>query len=198
MANYVPIHLSNEFNHKGILEEDIESQFNGLLDQGVGRKKHFFKSSYYPASNMVIEINNIPFYLPDKDMKKYDNIKCFGQKLVLNEDYYTKVHIISFNDFTESEDIMELFFEHDASEVETISSLPWGKAGKSEINDNNFKFVKDFFVSDQCVLPCKNTILVDVGCTLCSIKILNHHKKLCAIQLPENPMLHIFSITLEV
>ncbi len=197
MPSYVPVALVKEFNHKGILEEDSEARFTGLADQGVGRRGHFFKASGCPQSNTVIEVEGIPFNFPDKDMMKYDNIKCSGQKLRPPIGYYSRLHIISFNDVTQSEDLAELLFEDGTVEKVTLSSLPWGKAGKSEKNDNNFSFVKEFFLAGKSVLQCKNTLQVDVGCTLCSVEIVNQDKKLSAVLLPENPMLHIFSITLE-
>lgn len=196
MPDFDLINLEKEFNHKAILEESSQSENNGLADQGVGRIKSFFRSSNFPESHSVFHANNIPFLFPNKNEKVYDNIKCNGQKIILSKRYCSKVYFISFNDFIESDDIVELLFECDISETQSIKSLPWGKAGMYK--DNDFEFVNKFFKNYQCILQGKNTNEADVGCTLCSIDIANCNKELYAIQLPDNPILHIFSITFEL
>jgi len=195
MSEFLKIDLQAVFNHKAILEDKSLVSVTGLTELGLGALKSFFKSSYYPKISEIVEIKGVPFVFPNNNIDSYDNIQCAGQVISLPKGRYSKAYTISFNEFVDSEDLLELLFSDGSKETINLHTICWGTAG---LKNNRFTFINEIFGGNEGVLHGKSTNMTDVGCTFSNLDIINGNLFLSEILLPYNPALHIFSITLEI
>ncbi len=190
MSIFYKLHLENHFNHKVIGDENVIK--NTFLLSNIGIGGCFFCPEMLPNDLEEIIIDNIPYTFPDKSPEKYDNITCEEQTIITPEEKFSAINILGlceWGDFTEK---LKLKFKSNyCEEAEVFFYDWWGGLGWFTFDYNK--------TNKNCKIALKAPISNSSTCGIYyyeySIKSFN--EDLCAIELPYNPNMHIFAITLE-
>jgi hypothetical protein len=187
MCKFVKLDLSNFFNHKLIGEESVVKSNTSLKNISINNS--FFIPDSLPVTGEEIIFQNIPFDFPDKSFAHYDNLTCEEQSIDIPVEKYCAINILGLCESGSYSEEINLKFSDCSVEQTTVFLYDW-------FTDNFFTFALE---EENCHLVLKAPISSLYKCGIYSYRcIINSSlKQLCTIQLPFNPNMHIFSITLE-
>lgn len=187
MSNFINLNLSSFFNHKLIGEDNLLKNVIPLSNSGIGG--FFFNPCSLPDSLEIISIDGIPYIFPDKSPDKYDNITCEEQKIIVPSGKYSTAYILGLCEWGDFSEKIKLQFDDNTSEEIEVFFLDWWKAKWSWKYDIN----KDCEVALKASIS--NSSIHYIYYNKCNI--FNSDKILNSIELPYNPNMHIFGITLK-
>lgn len=171
---FLKINLKELFNQKFIYE-DISSNNLGLDCTYVLQK----------------DLNDIDFFNLSKD--KLDNVVCENQVLKINN-YVDKLHILGFSYWGSTNEYFEIKYLDETVEKVKVPFIDW--VSKASINyhtiswyGENVKTIKQVKSSGEL----KHTVNFHH-----SITKLDSRKMIKEIRFPDNFLIHIFAITLEI
>ena len=171
---FLKVNLKELFNHKFIYE-DILNNNSGLDGTYILQK----------------DLNDIDFFNISKE--KLDNVICQNQTLEINN-YVDKLHILGFSYWGSTNEFFEIRYQDDSIEKVKIPFIDW--VMESSINyrtiswyGENIKTIKQVRSSGEL----KHTVNFHH-----SITKLDSLKMIKEINFPDNFLIHIFAITLEI
>lgn len=189
MPKFTYLNLQQIFNHKLIAEQKIENESTTLSNLGIDG--NFFKASSLPDSCQFVEIDGVPFIFPDKAADRYDNLTCEDQQVIVPAGKYSKIHFLGCCEFGEfREQIRGRFANGDTMDIDIFFN-DWSKgfwqwkheslidckpAFKSQITSDDELFKSIFYYVSE---------------------IRDTDNVLMSLELPFNPAMHVFSVTLE-
>lgn len=167
--------LNKQFNHKFLYEKEVLNSEIGLDGTYVLKE----------------ELNDIDCF--NISGNELDNIFCENQILRINN-YVDKLNVLGFSYWGSTNEYFEIIYQDETIEKVRIPFIDW--VMKSSINyrtiswyGENIKTVKQ--VTSKGLL--KHTVNFHH-----SITKLNSKKMIKEIKLPDNFLIHIFAITLEI
>ena len=167
--------LKKQFNHKFIYEKEVLKNEIGLDGTYVLKE----------------ELNDIEYFNIGTD--ELDNIVCENQIIEINN-YVDKLHILGFSYWGSTSEYLEIRYQDETVEKIKIPFIDW--VMKSSVNyrtiswyGENIKTIKQ--VTSKGLL--KHTVNFHH-----SITKLVSKKMIKEIKLPDNFLIHIFAITLEI
>jgi hypothetical protein len=197
-GNFVKVDLYDYFNSKLFLNKDEVEKSTALLKYVGARNQtwHLFCSDSLPGSLETTNVLNTPFIFPDKAYDKFDSISCEGQIINLEEDKYKVIHLLgtAFDDVYCYEKL-KVTYTDDSFAEKDIYFKEWAylPANTSwEFNDS---------ARPKCLIGIKGQHLSDftVRCIYYNrCELTEKDKVIKKIELPYNPDLYIFGITLEL
>ena len=171
---FLKINLKELFNHKFIYE-DISDNNLGLEGTYVLQK----------------DFNDIDFF--DMKQKKLDNVLCQNQILQLNK-YVDKLHILGFSYWGSTNEYLEIKYFDETFEKVKVPFIDW--VSKASINYRTISWYGENVKTIKQVKSCgeqKHTVNFHH-----SITKLDSKKMIKEIKFPDNFLIHIFAITLEI
>ena len=189
MCKFFKLHLEDYFNHKIIGDENVIKNISSL--NNIGISGCFFCPDMLPDSLKEIVIDNVPYTFPDKSPEKYDNVACEEQIIITPVGKYSAAYFLGLCEWGDFKENLKLKFNNCCEEAEVFFYDWWGGLGWFMFDYNK--------TNKNCKIALKATILDSsargIYCYKCNIKCTS--KDLHAIELPYNPNMHIFAITLE-
>lgn len=185
MDKYVKTELGHYFNYKLIGNAHSCKENCDLPNLG----SNLFDPDTLPDSNAEIIIDDIPYAFPDKSPNKYDSISCEGQMVGMPKATYKAIHLLGLSQMGDFDEKASLIFDGHHFEEISISFIDWcfNMRWEYEKKSINFKTAisgKDAY-SRICNIYQNN------------ISIHTKQKLLTSVQLPYNPSMYLFAITLE-
>lgn len=141
-----------------------------------------------PDSDSLVHFENIPFIFPCKEDGHNNNIECYNNVINFQSGYYKSIYFLGSCDNGSFKEKINLIYEY----VQDIFFLPMTDWVAENPLFGELKAVNCTHVhsSQKDLFKLKPKIWMQ------RVKI-NPDNKLVKIRLPDNPCLHIFSITLE-
>lgn len=182
------INLNDEFNWKMInYEYNNCKQFAGARNQ----ENHMWDGNTLPASNEIIYVHNIPFRFPDKSSYKNDAIICEGQNVEMPGFLTETIYFLSMahDDGTGIDDVI-INYDDNTSEIIKVLFKEWyylkanTKWNYNSVDvDNTVEGVFGRHLTDR-TQRCIYMNTINIG-----------RKRVISIELPFNPDIFIFAIT---
>ncbi len=191
MSIYNQLNLHGYFNLKYInLNEDEHKKASETLDS-YGLLGSFFNYTSKSGWSENIEFDGIPFTLPKISYNKYDSISCEGQTINILENNYAALHILGTRFWGPSHNIDKLsIFCNNGNHYETDIFIRDFYSGNTKLDLDKY----DCSIIIKGREPSSNQNRY-IYYTKSHLPVPD--QKIQRIQLPYNPELLIFSITLE-
>lgn len=191
---FVIVDVNEHLNYKLFIKKiDIGKinefpSYRGIAD-GV-----YLDADTLPDSNELIVIKEIPYAFPDKSLNKFDSISCEGQIIDLLKEEYSRFFLLTMGTWGNYHEKLKVTFEDNSWEYITIDFVDWWLNGKTnwiydkynvypsinakgiKINSNDCNYIFTIY-SSKCDVP--------------------NRKPIKSLELPYNPNLFIFAITVE-
>ncbi|HAU87105.1 MAG TPA: hypothetical protein DCW90_16940 [Lachnospiraceae bacterium] len=192
--NICKLDLKEYFNHKFIVgkgeQELAKEHLENVNEYGL------FQPQLLPESNADFEVEGVQFVFPNKAIDMYDSIQCEGQCIGVETRPYKKIHIIGTavnNDFIYE----ELYLRNEESGVQNEAPLLmkdfYYLIGNTKTDYDTYydcRGAEGYVAYDSMNESIKR------GMYYCESNI-SMVKEVNTIELPYNPDLYIFCITLE-
>ena len=183
MSKFKKIEIGTYFNHRLFYPEEQ------LKDADVGLDKIIIIDSNNKIRNHDI-IDGIPFIF---GYGKYDNLECGGQIIEINE-HVKNLHIIGFYYWGDSEEIIRIIYNDGEQEGIGVPFINWGLKSKY-----------DWRIECLGRELVKSSLPMMASGSYCGTVFFHHiciplgkNKKVEKIVLPEDFMVHILAITIEI
>lgn len=148
-----------------------------------------FPAEELPEGNLDFIYNEHKFYFGDKQDGKMNNTECLGQKIDVPVGNYKNLYLLSASHDGSSSGNLTLIYEDGSRETIFIAISDWWGAMPMFGEELAIKCTHHHERNEKDNPP-------GVGIYLRKISV-NPNKKLKVIQLPEEPKMHIFCISLE-
>lgn len=188
---YLTQELNSYYSYKFIIDQDdvCKSALENISVKG------FLNPDSLPESNSIIKIYGIPFRFPDKSRDAYDSIECEGQIIEINNSNAKKIHLLGIA--TNNNYILEKIKVNNYK-GETSEWSVFFRDCYYLIGNTNMDFYERF--SPKCVDAIKshdknNSKLV--RCIYYNKCDEISEEGIKSIELPFNPDMFIFAITIE-
>ena len=166
------INLDKLYNHKFIYSNETKNINAGLDGTYILRK----------------DIEDLNFY-----KGHYDNVVCESQRLLIN-DYISKLHILGFSYWGSTNEIFTIVYEDESIAYIKIPFIDW--VSKSVVNYQTISLYGEAIKTIKQV-KSKGTLKHTVNFHE-SITTISNNKKVKEIIFPDNFLIHIFKIKIEV
>ncbi|WP_028595944.1 hypothetical protein [Paenibacillus assamensis] len=179
--DYYKINLNSYYNNNAFTYE--ESSSKGDLTS--------FGSSYpaeYLPNEHEITVNGIPFIFPTKE-NKFNNIELENQSIIVPDDSYSTIYILGSSENGSYKEYMELRQNNDLKSRNIFALTDW---------ISNYPMFME-----QVAFECGYVHTKDSSIHSLKPKIwiqtlhLDPATEFNTIRLPDNPCIHIFSLTLQ-
>lgn len=181
--------LNSYFNNDGI-SFDTDRTDGDLNGHGWT-----YPAEDLPPSNSLVENDGVVFRFPCKEDGEDNNVVPEGQRIMVLQDVYEGLSLLGVSDRGYLDDVICFVFA-DGSKDETFFGLSaWNKphdlkyGERVGIRCSGYHFPSKHVYTDR--------VGVDYGIWIQDISICASHP-LVAIELPENPGMHIFAMTLRL
>lgn len=185
--DFVVLDLAAHFNNDGI-SSDADRTDGDFTGGG-----NTYPDEDLPPSNSVVVCDGVPFRFPDKGDGLNNNVSLEAQRIPVPRGRYDMLYFLGAAGGFSVEDTIRFAFAHDFTEAATFGLSSWRlchglKYGERvAIQCSGYHFPSQHVYTDR--------IDVDYGIWMQRILICNDGV-LESIKFPENPDLHIFSMTL--
>lgn len=188
MKGFVPLDLTDYYNH--ILIGDRQKMDESSLED-AGIHGNLADPADFPKSHVCIDA--IPFILPDKTVRLYDNITCEGQTILLPGQSFHKIHCLGNSESDNFTEELSVQFADGGSEtVWVFFPFCYKKEWK-------WNFEKEIFHKVAFEFPVYNSeshkANMDVFYLFGEVRC---DKLMSCLTLPYNPSVHLFAVTLEI
>lgn len=182
MAKYYPLPLSTYYNNNG---------FSYELEQRIGNFTTF--GSSYPGDEIPkqtdVIIEEIPFLFPDAQ-STFNNLELENQQLDIPADYYTAMFILGAADNGSYQEDIEYYLNDTLVEQTSLALTNW--------TDHMPKYQEQVVYRCSGIYTQKGALLTSKQTTIWLQTLsFEHPLHMNRIVLPDNPCMHIFSITLQ-
>lgn len=195
MSIFVHVNLNDCYTNKAIIEDLSLINEVKIENIGLGPFLEFFKSSSLPKSLELVFIENVSFIFPELMLNKYDNVECKEQKITVRKGNYSNIHILGFSTYGSFIDEIKLIYSNGIIENATLSFLDWFNPIQTS---TKWEFSNFISINPKKVIKAKQINNNDAIYCYDYYKIINNNLELVDIQLPYNPCIHLFAITLEI
>ena len=186
-SDFVTLDLAAHFNNDGV-SSDADRTDGDFT--GVGNT---YPEEDLPSSNSVVVFEGVPFRFPDKGDGLNNNVSLEGQRVPVPRGRYDTLYFLGASGGYSMEDTIRFAFANDFTEAATFGLSSWRlrhglKYGEYvAIQCSGYHFPSQHVYTDR--------IDVDYGIWMQRIPIRNGGF-LESIGFPDNPDLHVFSMTL--
>lgn len=183
------VNLSTHVNNTGIAGPDAASG-GGLDGEGMA-----FPSEVMPPRGALVAVGGVPFLWPESAARVADNVILEGQRIQVPPGRYRALHVLGVSEGGSFEET--LILHHGPGGLEEVDlgltdcRPHWGRLKFGEQVAVRFKEMRfppgDTHTSNGgefCGLWKQTLAVDDAG-------------ELVAVQLPDNPCMHVFAMTLE-
>lgn len=182
LEKYYPLPLSTYYNNNG---------FSYELEQRIGNFTTF--GSAYPGDEIPdqtdVIIEDIPFLFPDAQAT-FNNIELENQQLDIPADHYTAMFILGAADNGSYEEQMEYYFDDTLVDQTPLALTNW--------TDHMPKYQEKVVYRCSGIYTQKGALLTSKQTTIWLQTLwFEHPIYMNTIVLPDNPCMHIFSMTLK-
>ena len=180
--------LSTYFNQDGISSD--EDRTDGDF-AGTGRT---YPAEDLPSSNSILRCDNVLFRFPDKRDGAKNNIALEGQRIPVPMHPYESLHLLGVSAGTSLEDTVRFFFADGVSE-EAFLGLSSSRRGHDlKYGERVAIQCTGFHYPSRHVYTDKLDLIYGIWMQTVPVR---SYKPLLTIQLPDNPGMHVFALTLQ-
>ena len=185
---YVVLDLRPYFNNDG-----ISSDANRADGDFTGNGKTY-PAEDLPPSNAPVEFDGIVFHFPDKSDGLDNNILLEGQVIPIPKDIYDTLYVLGASiEKDDLEDTLYFVCADDSREEAFLGLSGWYACHCLKYGEQIAIKCSGYHVASQHVYM--DRVEVDYGMWIQTIPIRSRYP-LSAIELPDNPGMHIFAMTL--
>lgn len=186
---YSILDITEYFNCKFILNKEDINRAKKIL-QFIGAHDEFFDANSLPDSNKILTVSGIPFIFPDKNYDKYDSISCEGQMINLPPNLYSGISMLITGVWGNYHERIKIFYHDDSSAHFKIDFRDW----HCTFANTDWEYDKY-----NCTIAVEGKD-IKFGVKKCIYLFKsyfpNADKSIKYIELPYNPDLYIFAITM--
>jgi len=188
MKKFAATNIRGYCNHKMI------GRFNGDYDANMnGIQNKVLLPELLPDFNKSVVLENVHFSLPEKSENNFDNVTCEEQIIDVPREIYTSIHVLGLCEYGNYCDNFRLNYSDGSMEYVSIFLKDWELGVRSW----GIGFTPQITQKCRVVLETKNDHDETRYMYMCSSKLPPKSELLESIELPYNPYMHIFAITLE-
>ena len=186
---YFTLNLTSYFNNDGISYDvdRTDGDFNG--------SGWTYPAEDLPPSNSSIERNGIVFRFPSKEDGEDNNVVPEGQRISVLQDVYRGLWLLGVSDRGYLEDVIRFVYADARKEEAFLGLSGWNKSHNLKYGERVGILCSGYHFPTKHVYT--DRVGVDYGIWMQYIPIRVSHS-LVAIELPENPGIHIFAMTLRL
>lgn len=189
MDSFVLVDLSPYWNNDGISWE--MNRTDGDLD-GAGMT---FPAEALPAAMKTTELCGVTMLFPDTTDGALNNVSMAGQQIGVPRGQYCLIHVLGVSEGGSFREDVVLEYKDGSTDGETLGLTDcrphWGKLKFDE--QAAIRFDEMHFPPGD---PHRNRAPGICGMWLQTLKV-DARKELFAVQLPDNPAMHVFAMTLQ-
>lgn len=185
--HYMMLDLTSHFNNDGISSDAdrTDGDFTGLGNT--------YPEEDLPASNSFLECDGVIFRFPDKRDGLKNNISLEGQRIAVPENRYDGLFFLGASSGYSVEDMVRFVFGNGKYEDAFLGLSSWRLCHNLKYGERVAVICSGYHFPSQHVYT--RLIDVDYGIWMQYIP-MDNNSHLTHIELPDNPDLHIFAITL--
>ena len=146
-----------------------------------------------PPSNSIFTCDGVMFQFPDKRDGANNNISLEGQHIPVPESLYDKLFLLGASDDNSLEDTLRFSFADGTLEEALLGLSSWRLCHNLKYGERVAIKCRGFHFPSQHVDT--DNIPVDYGIWMQKVPVPTH-QPLIATELPDNPGMHIFALTL--
>ena len=181
------LNLESFFNNDGI------STSKNRTDGDFTGAGNTYPAEDLPPSNSRFECENIPFIFPDKSDGRNNNIALDGQHVPVPEGNFEAIYLLGASDSASLEDTVSLVFADDSRETVFLGLSSWRLCHNLKYGERVAVKCRGYHFPSRHVHTTQ--IGVDYGMWMQRLPV-RRPGTLCTIEFPDNPNMHIFSLTL--
>ena len=187
--DYLILNLTHYFNSDGISSD--EDRADGFFTANG----YTYAEEDLPASNSILECDDVVFQFPDKSAGRDNNISLEGQKIPVPEDLYDTVYFLGAAEEISLRENIQFAFSDGGREEALLGLSGWGLGRELEYGESAAIQCEGYHI----VRPVSyhrytDTLGLDHGIWMQSVSIPD--RPLVGIELPDLPPMHIFAMTL--
>lgn len=186
-GDFVTLDLAAHFNNDGI-SSDADRTDGDFTGAG-----NTYPEEDLPPSNSVVVCEGVPFRFPDKGDGLNNNVSLEGQRIPVPEGRYDTLYFLGASGGYSMEDTIRFAFANDFTELATFGLSSWRLCHSLKYGERVAIQCSGYHFPSQHVYT--DRIDVDYGIWMQRILICNDGV-LESIEFPDNPDLHVFSMTL--
>lgn len=190
------VDLENYFNSKIITTKEQQQEcrerfeFCGMRNQ----EWHMYDGNSLPGSGEVVVFKDVVFQFPNKDERHCDAISCEGDIIEVQKDMYQRIYLFGAAfDECGGEEVFAIHYDSGKVEEKKIFMKEWYYLAANTKWDN-----PNSDIINSCVPVITAAHLSDSTkrCIYCVSIDVSQENKVIAVELPFNPDIYIFGITL--
>ncbi|MDE3256911.1 MAG: hypothetical protein OYM47_03655 [Gemmatimonadota bacterium] len=179
--------LSPYFNQDGISSD--EDRTDGDF-AGTGRT---YPAEDLPSSNSIMKCDDVLFSFPDKRNGARNIVSLEGQRIQVPGLPYESLHLLGVSGGTSLEDTVRFLFSDGVSEVAFLGLSSWRRGHDLKYGERVAIQCTGFHLPARHVYTDKLDLIYGIWMQTVPVRSC---KPLVTIELPYNPGMHIFSMTL--
>ncbi len=184
---YLILDLAPYFNNDGI-SYDVD-RTDGNFD-GDGAT---YPAEDLPPSNSPVECEGIVFRFPSKEDGQNNNIVLEGQRIAVPQDVFDGLYFLGVSLGGYLEDVIRFVFADGSKEEAFLGLSGWNKSHNLKYGERVGMLCSGYHFPSKHIYT--DRVGVDYGIWMQHIPICVT-RPLVAVELPDNPGMHIFAMTL--